>query len=141
MIDIGGPFKVLEPGEHVATLDQIEELFANNEHRKWLFEGFKRGVNIFKKAGCKKIYLDGSFVTDKEKPGDFDACWDPSGVDLKKLDPVLLQFDNKRDAQKKKYFGEFFPSTILADHTNMFKDYFQKDKYTGMDKGIICLEL
>ncbi len=141
MIDIGGPYKVLEPGEHLATLSQIEVTFATNEHREWLFEGFKRGVKVFRKAGCKKIYLDGSFVTDKDKPGDYDACWDPTSVDLKKIDPVLLIFDNNRHAQKAKYFGEFFPSTALADGTNIFRYYFQNDKYTGKAKGIIRLEL
>ena len=55
MIDIGGPYKVLEPGEHLATLSQIEVTFATNEHREWLFEGFKRGVKVFRKAGLNSI--------------------------------------------------------------------------------------
>ena len=41
-------------------------------------------------ASCQTGYLDGSFVSSKLEPGDFDACWDEKGVDLDKLDPVLL---------------------------------------------------
>jgi hypothetical protein len=26
-------------------------------------------------ANCSVVYIGGSFVTVKEKPGDFDACW------------------------------------------------------------------
>ena len=48
------------------------------------------------------MYLDGSFVTAKEFPSDFDGCWDPDGVDGAKLDPVLLVYDNLRAAQKAK---------------------------------------
>ena len=37
------------------------------------------------------------------------------GVDTSKLDPVFLKFDDKRASQKKKYGGEFFPSSAKAD--------------------------
>jgi hypothetical protein len=46
-----------------------------------------------KAAGCRTIYIDGSFVTSKQKPGDFDACWEDNGVDIKYLEsiaPTLL---------------------------------------------------
>ncbi len=91
-------------------------------------------------AGCSTIYLDGSYVTGKPKPGDFDACWDPSGVDPAKLDPVFLQFSNGRAAQKAAFKGEFFPSSMLcADVGQAFVDFFQKDRFTGKQKGIISI--
>ena len=46
-----------------------------------------------KNAGCLTVYLNGSFVTNKEVPNDFDACWEEDGVDPAVLDPVLLTFD------------------------------------------------
>ena len=58
-----------------------------------------------KDAGCKTVYVDGSFVTGKERPGDFDACWEEEGVDPTILDPVLLTFDAGRATQKAKYMG------------------------------------
>jgi hypothetical protein len=36
--------------------------------------------------GCRLVYLNDSFVTWKERLGDFDACWDVQNVDDAKLD-------------------------------------------------------
>ena len=95
-----------------------------------------------KGAGCKTLYLDGSFVTAKEFPSDFDGCWDPDGVDGAKLDPVLLVYDNLRAAQKDKYHGELFISTLLADRQGTsYLDYFQRDKDTLVPKGIVAIDL
>lgn len=138
-VKINHLWKVLPPGIHSATLKEIEDKYAINKHRQLLFNGFSRGFDVLHNAGCKVIYLDGSFITEKPMPGDFDVCWDPMGVDTKKLDPVLLDFSNKRKNQKIKYFGEFFPSSAKADKTNTFLEYFQMDTDTGLSKGIILV--
>ena len=140
-ISIGGVWNVLPPGIHDATLLELEQRFSTNEKRKDIFDGFKRGVEALKIAGCKTVFLDGSFVSDKLYPGDFDACWDPTCIDINKLDPVLLDFSNRRQKQKQKYHGEFFPSSALADGSRTFVEYFQKDKDTGHAKGIIRIQL
>lgn len=89
--------------------------------------------------------MDGSFVTIKAVPNDFDVAWDPNGVDLprlKILEPVFFDFFNSRAAQKAKFFGEFFPSSASADPAgNTFLEFFQIDKHTGNQKGIIALDL
>lgn len=136
-IDIGSIWKGLSPGVHNATLEEIEQRFAITERRMKLFKGFEKGVKSLKKAGCKVVLLDGSFISNKTIPGDFDALWDPIGVDLKMIDPVLREFSNGRKKQKSKYFGEFFPSSIKADGQRTFEEYFQIDKETGKAKGII----
>jgi hypothetical protein len=139
-VDINGIWNVLPPGVHNAALEEIEQRFVTNEKRKTLFEGFRKAVEILRAAGCKAIFLDGSFVTDKPEPGDFDMCWDPTGVDPGKLDPVFLDFSNRRKLQKDKFGGEFFPSGAKADATAMFLEFFQKDKYSGRAKGIIKVQ-
>lgn len=97
---------------------------------------------MIKAAGGAVAYVDGSFVTGKEVPNDFDVCWDPNGVDLGMMDPVLLDFDNARANQKAKYGGEFFPSTVPADRAGRaFLEFFQTDKSTGRAKGIIGIDL
>ncbi len=136
-VDIGSIWKVLPPGIHDATLKEIEQRFAITERRMELFKGFERDVKSLKKAGCKLVLLDGSFISNKTIPGDFDALWDPTDVDGKKIDPVLLDFSMGRAKQKLKYFGEFFPSSIKADGRRTFEEYFQIDKETGNAKGII----
>ncbi len=81
-------------------------------------------------AGCSTIYVDGSFVTNKLIPGDFDACWSGNGVGMNKLisiAPSLLKFDNKRAAQKAEYGGELFPAELEADGDRThFLEFFLK---------------
>lgn len=86
--------------------------------------------------------MEGSFVSEKELPGDFDACWEMSGVDPGLLDPVLLDFSDRRAAQKARFGGELFPAQAAAEPTGtVFLDYFQRDRRTGDPKGIIALDL
>jgi hypothetical protein len=139
-IDIGGLWKVLPPGVHNATLEEVEIRFAISEHRKRLFSGFKEGVTALRKAGCRKVFLDGSFITEKPIPGDFDVCWDYIGVDDSKLDPVFSDFDDRRKKQKERFHGEFFPYHLPADGRHTFLDFFQIDKDTQNAKGIICIK-
>ena len=139
--DIGGPWRVLPPGAHNATIEEVEKCFATSDIRKRIFSGFKNGVNALRKAGCRQIFLDGSFVTEKPIPGDFDACWDPVGVDVKKLESVFLDFSDSRKKQKDCFHGEFFQANWTADGSNVFLDFFQTDRQTGKAKGIICILL
>ena len=140
LVDIGGLWKVLPPGVHDATLEEVETRFASTDHRKRLFAGFKKGVKALCKAGCRKIFLNGSFITEKPIPGDFDVCWDTQGVDPTKLDPVFSDFNDKRKKQREHFHGEFFPTHLHADERHIFLDFFQIDKDTGNAKGIICLK-
>jgi hypothetical protein len=135
---------LLPHGIHWALMDEIEKRYGQNGHRKRLLSGFVRGIEALRRAGCSVVYLDGSFVTAKEFPGDFDACWDAKGVKLVTLDPVLREFSNGRAAQKAKYFGEFFPAHLKAEASSPFRafvDFFQMDKVTGDKKGIVGINL
>ena len=132
----GAPFRVLPPGIHWSALPDIEARFSTNEHRAKLFAGFLSLAEALQGAGCSTIYLDGSFVTEKQNPKDYDGCWDPTGVQFAKLDPVLLNFDNQRAAQKAKYLGEMFPA-MTGVPGKTFLDFFQIEKTTGQRKGII----
>lgn len=132
----------LPPGLHHATWDEVVARFGTTAHRRRLLEGLLRALQSLRQAGCSVAYLDGSFVTSREVPGDFDACWAEEGVDPDKLDPVLKIFDDGRALQKAKFFGELFPASIDADFAGtLFIDFFQVDKNTGDPKGIVVLEL
>lgn len=116
------------------------ERYAIPEHRAALLDGCGEAVASLSAAGCARVYLDGSFVTDKEAPGDFDACWEASGVDPDLLDPVLLDFRHRRAAQKARYGGELFPAQLAAEPGGtVFLGYFQRDRETGDTKGIVAL--
>ena len=104
--------------------------------------GFRAALENLKSAGCRTVYLDGSFVTIKVIPNDYDACWDEDGVDPVLLDPVLLIFDAGRVAQKARYMGELFPASIIANAGGLsFLDFFQTDKETGNPKGVVAVDL
>jgi len=138
----GSPWTVLPPGVHQAALAEVAAAFATNPWRRQLFDGLVAGSQKLHLAGCAMVYLDGSYVTGKPRPGDFDACWDPTGVELAKLDPVFLKFENGRAAQKAAFRGEFFPSSMMcADVGQTFVEFFQLDRFTGKQKGIISIPL
>src|SRR5258708_1406081 len=129
---VGCPWDVLPPGIHTAILAEVERAFAINRRRQKLFEGLLVASASLRSAGCNRIFLDGSYVTGKPIPGDYDACWDPLGIDPKKLDPVFRDFSNQRQAQKQKFGGEFFPSTMLNLPNQPFVVFFQIERFTGM---------
>jgi hypothetical protein len=139
LIDLGppAPWPVLPPGIHDASIDEIEVRFATTPHRRWLFEGFLRVARALADVGCSTLYLDGSFVTAKPHPDDYDGCWDHIGVDLALLDPILLTFDKKRAAQKAKYLGELFVAGTPSGLGATFLDFFQIEKFSGLAKGIL----
>ncbi len=133
---------LLPSGVHKATWEEFVARFGWTPRRLALLAGLKAALDALRVAGCRRAYIDGSFVTAKETPGDFDGCWEVEGVDLARLDPVLKTFANLRAAQKRKYGGELFPADALADldGTNFLR-FFQRDKGSGTAKGIVALEL
>lgn len=132
----------LPPGLHPASWDEVAARFGTTPHRRRLLAGLLRALQNLKQAGCYLAYLDGSFVTNAPVPGDFDGCWEGTGVDLRRVDRVLLTFDPGRVAQKTKYLGELFPARATADAAaRTFLEFFQVDKYTGDAKGIVALSL
>lgn len=131
----------LPPGEHPATWEEIVERFGYTPWRRKLLDGLKAALESLRAAGCRKVYLDGSFVTAKERPGDFDACWVGEGVNGDFLDEELLVFDGGRATQKGKYGGELFVAEWAADETGApFRAFFQQDR-DGNPKGIIAIDL
>ncbi len=134
----------LPPGIHPCTWEEFVARVGNTPHRLTLISGLKAAMEQLKSVGCQTVYVDGSFVTNKAVPGDFDACWEVNGVDMNKLKttaPALLTFANKCAAQKAKYRDEFFPAGWPADSAGrLFLDFFQKDR-DGNPKGSISIEL
>lgn len=137
----GAPYAVLPPGVHSATLAEVEDRYATNDRRRWLFEGLHEAAKALRAAGCGTMFLDGSFVTDKEEPGDFDGYWDPAGVIPSLLDPIFLDFENEQAAQKWKYRGEMFIAEEFGGPSESIKRSFRTDKFTGSEKGILRIKL
>ena len=136
---------LLPPGIHWIVWDELQAHFGYNDYRRNLLFGMQVGIHSLHQAGCQEIYIDGSFCTQKEFPGDFDICYEDNSVDWDWLfnnDPVLLDFSDRRAAQKRKYLGEFFPFSATAAPPNLtYLEFFQIDKNTGDPKGILGLKI
>src|SRR5262245_44906267 len=99
VVSVLPPFDVsgnLPRGVHWAEWHQIEERFGGTPHRRRLLGGLLRALKNLRDAGCRVAYLDGSFVTNRQRPGDFDGCWDVAGVQILRVDPVLRTFAHGR---------------------------------------------
>ena len=132
----------LPPGVHFATWTQLEERLAFTPRRQQLLAGFREACELLRKAGCRLIYLNGSFVTTKQHPGDFDACWDIQHVDDDGLDPIFWNFSQGRAAQKRRFLGELFPAQLPEGATGKaFMEFFQVNKLTGEPKGVLAIRL
>jgi hypothetical protein len=132
----------LPPGVHQAGWQEVVAAFGATPHRQRLLAGLRRAAQSLRLAGCRTLYLDGSFVTGKLVPGDYDGCWDAAGVNPTLLDDVLLDMSNGRLRQKAKYGGELFVAGwIESGSGRSFLEFFQTDKDTGNLKGIVALDL
>ena len=135
----------LPPGIHFCEWEEFKERFGTNITRDRLIKGLSRAMMKLKAAGCRIIYINGSFVTSKVKPKDYDACWEDDGItlgDLKSVDPVLYNFARGRAQQKSLYRGEIFPASYPADESGKnYLDFFQFDTRTNVRKGIIAIDL
>jgi hypothetical protein len=106
----------LPPGIHVATRSEIVDGFGYTPARRELIAGLERALDILAAAGCRRAWLDGSFVTASERtigrdPADFDLCWDIAGVNLTVLgqhEPALDPLRPDRQAIRQRYGGDLF---------------------------------
>ncbi|HEY9848533.1 MAG TPA: hypothetical protein V6D28_03675 [Leptolyngbyaceae cyanobacterium] len=80
----------LPPGIHFCEWEEFKERFGTNLTRQRMINGLELAMTQLKAAGCRTIYIDGSFVTSKLTPGDFDACWEPGDVDYDYLRKIHL---------------------------------------------------
>ncbi len=117
------------------------ERFGWTERRRRQLDGLADAVDLLAAAGCQQVWLNGSFVTAKDEPGDFDACWDPAGVDIDVVDPIFLDLSpDGRRRQKDRFGGDLFPNIVEAGTGLQFADFFQNQR-DGSRKGIVLLHI
>ena len=132
----------LPPGIYFSEWSEFQQRFGTTSKRQRMIKGLSTVMEQLKAAGCRIIYINGSFVTNKTNPNDFDACWDRDNVDidyLRKNAPTLLKFYDSA-TQKAKYGGEIYPSDQPVDETTISIEFFQLDREQNR-KGIIAIDL
>ena len=132
---------VLPPGLHRATMSEIRRRFGNDAGvRARLMKGFEAVVRMARKTGASKLYLDGSFVTDKKAPGDWDAVLVlPAGARISSKEAQVLA---DREALKKRHGGDLF--TVMQEDEEIIVHYvegvFAHDR-EGRPKGLLIVDL
>jgi len=127
-------------GEYEVEWTEVVDRLGWNLRRRQLLDGLAEAIELLAAAGCRRLWLNGSFVTAKDEPGDFDVCWDPVGVDIEALDPVLVDFARGRAAQKARFGGEFLPNVTESQSGLAFAEFFRNERDASR-KRIIVLRI
>ena len=130
----------LPAGEHAATWDEVKERFGWNAQRRRILRGLLRLASALRDGGCGLFLLDGSFVTAKEMPSDFDACCDYGGMSPREL--VRLRLMAGKEIMKAEYRGEVYAyeEPVASDERYTFREFFRRD-HDDVPKGIVSLNL
>ncbi|MBU6454510.1 MAG: hypothetical protein KGS72_22265 [Cyanobacteria bacterium REEB67] len=81
-----------------------------------------------------------SFITEKEQPGDYDLCYEPTGI---KPTEALREFLTNRENRKSEYLGDIFARLPEPPYHVDYVEDWQKDTRQDDDiiKGILKIDL
>lgn len=103
--------------------------------------GLAQMLWLLAEGGCRIVLVDGSFVTREKWPRDFDLCYEPQGMHLDRLPPVLLDVTKGRSAQKRRFGGEALPVDFpFEPNGRTVREAFARTR-EGEIKGLVQLEL
>lgn len=122
--------------------DEFVTKFSFTSIRELQIKGLIKAIPKFKAAGASHLYIDGSFITKKYNPSDYDVLYDITEIDLEILDPILKDASSAgRKTQKVHYRGEFVPLTNQANDYMTYWQFYQVSKSSGNAKGIIVIDI
>ncbi len=131
----------LPQGVHETDWDEMARRSGGNDVRDALLHGLLEACQNLAEAGCTELMLDGSLVTEKPEPRDYDGTWETHGVNEDLLDALLLgECETGFAAVRVKYLGDLYPASVVAEPGVSFRDFFQTDR-EGIKNGIVLLNL
>ncbi len=135
----------LPPGEHEATWEELVARTGFNNHRETLLAGLEGALTELKRAGATRVYIDGSFVTNKPYPNDYDVCYDIADTDLPNLPAGLdvTAMRAPRQIMKAHFLGELLPahfSAVMNPTRETYREFFQHDR-DGEPRGVVVIDL
>ncbi|MCD8041429.1 MAG: hypothetical protein LUH10_00035 [Tannerellaceae bacterium] len=135
----------LPEGIYEATLQEVMERLEFSNKRKRLLKGLLELIDLCRMIGVNVLYLDGSFVSTKIQPGDYDACYDIEGeakeAILARIPETLL--DANSETQKAYFHGEIHYAHMMCGFPEKMPvlEWFQQCKNSEVRKGIIKIKL
>jgi len=136
------PGGCLPPGVHEGTLAEVRTRYGYNPKRRAILEGLSEVLERLAGKGVQTVWIDGSFVTSKLRPGDVDVVFVPP-VGEGPSDWGLLSLSRRHDL--KKFFNVDLwpfpspqPDKKRPGRTKTILEYFEED-LDGNKKGVILL--
>jgi hypothetical protein len=136
---------LLPPGVHETDLEELKEKMGWSRKRRELLEGLEEALGLMASCGVARVYLDGSFVTDKDRPNDVDGCYDlaedVTAEDLNRLDPIFPPSPEGRAEAKRRFGVDLFPAAATELGSGQpFLRFFRTDR-EGRERGVHSVEL
>ena len=136
---------LLPPGIHETDLEELKEKIGWSRKRQGLLEGLEEALELMASYGVVRVYLDGSFVTDKDRPNDIDGCYDlaedVTAEDLRRLAPIFPPNPSNRAEAKRRFGVDLFPAAAMELGSGQpFLRFFQTDR-EGRERGVLAVPL
>lgn len=139
---------LLPPGIFETDFGELEGKMGWSRRRLALLEGLSSALELMAASGVRRVYVDGSFVTDKDRPNDIDGCYDlqegkenSNDEDLEAMAPIFPPSPANRVKAKEMYGVDFFPAAATELGSGQpFLRFFQKDRQ-GRERGVLVLEI
>lgn len=132
---------LLPPGLYDATLGEVRRRFGrSNTARLRLMKGLSAVVRMGRRAGALCLVLNGSFVTAKREPEDWDGVMVfPAGTDAASPETLALaDRERMKDGYGADLFLVFENDRDLLDH--FVSEVFGQDR-RGRPKGLVRIRL
>lgn len=132
----------LPPGEHPATLDELENRFGTSDfRRRELMKELRWVVGELRRRGVARIWVGGSFITSAPRPRDVDVIYRPApGVDPGGWSGLLAP-GRARELKKRHRIDLLKQPFNVKDRgfPQPIEEFFQFDR-DGRPKGIVVLK-
>ena len=132
---------LLPEGIHEVDLAGFEEFFGfNYKRRDMIDKGLIPFIRELKPFNVQKIYIDGSFVTQKENPGDIDGY-----VVTDSASPLFEFVVNNTERWENEYRVEFYAA--LSDFSGQGSEvdwqqfFYNTSSDSSQKKGFIALNI
>jgi hypothetical protein len=136
---------LLPPGIHETDLEELREKMGWSRKRQGLLGGLGEALELMASCGVARVYLDGSFVTDKDRPNDIDGCYDlaedVTAEDLGRLAPIFPPNPSNRAEARRRFGVDLFSAAATELGSGQpFLRFFQTDR-EGRERGVLSVEL